>query len=236
MTDDADVEARFLDALQTDPTNESHRLVYADWLEDRGDERAKYLRLESMMWTLPSEIDALRQRIDPEWLRAVTRTIDFHLVSYDDKISTIKLVRTITGMGLKEAKDFVEAPLPALVKSDISIDQARRWIAEAQTMRTKVELRRGSVLLAADALVGSNAPARDLRVVITRVYFTTESERDIALQALIAIRERDDWSSEGILVEPEGKIVREGVSRGEAINIHARLRAVRIESRVEIML
>lgn len=42
---DAD-EWAFLDEIQIRPDDETARLIYADWLESRGDPRADYLRIE----------------------------------------------------------------------------------------------------------------------------------------------------------------------------------------------
>jgi uncharacterized protein (TIGR02996 family) len=39
-------EAAFLAAIHTAPEDDNLRLVYADWLEERGDLRGEYLRLE----------------------------------------------------------------------------------------------------------------------------------------------------------------------------------------------
>ena len=44
---------------------------------------------------------------------------DLHIKSFKDKIPAIKVVRTITGLGLKEAKDLVEKA-PAELKTGIS--------------------------------------------------------------------------------------------------------------------
>ena len=57
---------------------------------------------------------------------------DVVLTSYGEKkINVIKEVRAITGLGLKEAKDLVEAA-PAPVKEDLSKD-------EADAIKTKLE-------------------------------------------------------------------------------------------------
>ena len=61
-------------------------------------------------------------------------------VSGDKKIQVIKVVREITGLGLKEAKDLVDgAPKP--VKEGVSK-------AEAEEMKKKIEEAGGSVDLA----------------------------------------------------------------------------------------
>jgi uncharacterized protein (TIGR02996 family) len=220
---DADVEARFISMLQADPNNDEPRFVYADWLEERGDVRAKYLRLETMMWSLPSQITDLRQQLDAAWLRAVTRSIDVYLVSCQPthKIQTIKFVRGVTGLGLKDAKDFVEGKLPTLLQRDVSLDQALRWAAEIAADAT-IELRSGNNVLVADALVGFGPIVRDMRVVLV----------DIADRAAIPKMEM----SSGASVYEDGLVVCEGVTKSEAMNVYARLRAAGIQSRIELMM
>jgi len=55
----------------------------------------------------------------------------------DKKIQVIKVVRELTGLGLKEAKDLVEG-VPKLVKEGVSKD-------EAATMKKKLEEAGGTV-------------------------------------------------------------------------------------------
>lgn len=47
----------------------------------------------------------------------------------ENKVNVIKVVRGITGLGLKEAKDLVEA-VPATVKEGISKDEAQKILKE----------------------------------------------------------------------------------------------------------
>jgi large subunit ribosomal protein L7/L12 len=64
------------------------------------------------------------------------------LASYDaaKKINVIKVVREITGLGLKEAKDLVEgAPKP--VKENISKDEAEAMKKKLEEGGAKVELK-----------------------------------------------------------------------------------------------
>jgi uncharacterized protein (TIGR02996 family) len=68
----------FLRAIRANPGDPARRLVYADWLEERGDARGEFLRAEVALEELGSEdgrrralqarLDALRPRIDPAWL------------------------------------------------------------------------------------------------------------------------------------------------------------------------
>lgn len=77
MTD----EAAFLAAVAERPGDPTPRLVYADWLDDRGDPRAELVRIEEEMRTLPADADRywslkprrneLRAACSADWLAAL---------------------------------------------------------------------------------------------------------------------------------------------------------------------
>jgi large subunit ribosomal protein L7/L12 len=58
----------------------------------------------------------------------------------DKKIEVIKEVRAITGLGLKEAKDLVEAA-PKAVKEGVSKDEANKLKDQLEKTGAKVELK-----------------------------------------------------------------------------------------------
>lgn len=57
----------FIVAILNDPYDLSLRLVYADWLEERGDPRAAFLRLE-IAGHHTHRLKALSKQLDPSWL------------------------------------------------------------------------------------------------------------------------------------------------------------------------
>jgi large subunit ribosomal protein L7/L12 len=57
-----------------------------------------------------------------------------------NKVNVIKAVRTITGLGLKEAKDLVESA-PATVKEAVSKDDAAKFKKELEDAGAKVEVK-----------------------------------------------------------------------------------------------
>jgi large subunit ribosomal protein L7/L12 len=57
-----------------------------------------------------------------------------------NKLTVIKVVREITGLGLKEAKDFVES-VPKPVKENISKDEAESIKAKLEEAGAKVEIK-----------------------------------------------------------------------------------------------
>jgi uncharacterized protein (TIGR02996 family) len=76
-------EAALIQAVRASLHDDLPRLVYADWLEERGDQRHEYLRLECELvrtwgYTTPrldlfAELETLSKRIDPAWLAQVRR-------------------------------------------------------------------------------------------------------------------------------------------------------------------
>ena len=58
----------------------------------------------------------------------------------DKKINVIKEVRTITGLGLKEAKDLVEGA-PKAVKEAVSKDEAEKLKKQLEEQGASVEIK-----------------------------------------------------------------------------------------------
>jgi uncharacterized protein (TIGR02996 family) len=76
-------EDGFIAAVLEDPSTDVPRLVYADWLEDHGDPRGEFLRVECQLLNLPSSderipaplarLQELHRTLDPEWVALVRR-------------------------------------------------------------------------------------------------------------------------------------------------------------------
>jgi uncharacterized protein (TIGR02996 family) len=76
-------EAGFLDAVLAAPDDIALRLIYADFLEERGDARAEALRLKCSIATIPegdprraelaARLEQLRPTLDPGWFALVVR-------------------------------------------------------------------------------------------------------------------------------------------------------------------
>jgi uncharacterized protein (TIGR02996 family) len=74
----------FLRELLANPQDRQTRQVYADWLEERGDPRGEFLRIEDALAALPKKdpsckklqarLRELRAVISPEWLAQLDRT------------------------------------------------------------------------------------------------------------------------------------------------------------------
>ena len=74
---------------------------------------------------------------------AAEEKTDFDVVltgAGDKKIQVIKVVRAVTGLGLKEAKDLVDSA-PGAVKEGIAKDEADKLKAELEEAGASVELK-----------------------------------------------------------------------------------------------
>ncbi len=58
----------------------------------------------------------------------------------DNKVNVIKVVRAITGLGLKEAKDLVEG-VPSTVKEGVTKEQAAEMKKQLEEAGAKVEIK-----------------------------------------------------------------------------------------------
>ena len=63
-----------------------------------------------------------------------------HLVAAGDKIKTIKVVREVTSLGLKEAKDLVDGA-PGVLKEGASKDEAAAIKKKFEDVGAKVEIK-----------------------------------------------------------------------------------------------
>lgn len=129
-------EAAFLDALRASPTDDTTRLVFADWLDENDQPRkAAYLRLVAALARAGGDLTdrpegealtALIPELPDDWRFATGSRFVVTLFSYGyaQKINMIKHLREVTGRGLAEAKGMSEA-LPCRVRDGLMFDRAR---------------------------------------------------------------------------------------------------------------
>jgi len=131
MTD----EEAFLAALAERPGDDLTRLVFADWLDERGDGRAAYLRLvvevaarikaNRSCRRLASQAGPLAEGIELSWREVAGKRFSLRLDSFEPahKLVTIGAVRGVTGAGLWEAKSLVERA-PIVVRERLLLEDA----------------------------------------------------------------------------------------------------------------
>src|SRR5438093_1127867 len=87
-------EAQFLAEIESRPDDRSVRLVYADWLEEHGEEeRAEAVRVEEEMrrvpicsdryWELKPRRNKVRKKCDKKWLEQMRYGTDYEPVFRD---------------------------------------------------------------------------------------------------------------------------------------------------------
>jgi uncharacterized protein (TIGR02996 family) len=134
-----EIEASFIRAIQRDPEDDDARMVYADWLEQQGDLRGEYLRLEVQLRRIPPRLAELVRRISPSWLTQVGLRYRVVLIESPNAIATIKLIRGITQLGLKDAKDLFDASRAtgrAVIRDGLDPDAAQSIAAAFEGVAT----------------------------------------------------------------------------------------------------
>ncbi len=58
------LDESFLAAILADPSDETPRLIYADWLEERGDSRGEFIRIQCALAKLPPPYPLMPQLLD----------------------------------------------------------------------------------------------------------------------------------------------------------------------------
>lgn len=79
----------------------------------------------------------------PDAAAAVEEQTEFNVIMTNfgaNKVNVIKVIRSITGLGLKEAKDLVEGS-PSTVKEAISKDEAEKLKKELEEAGATVEVK-----------------------------------------------------------------------------------------------
>jgi uncharacterized protein (TIGR02996 family) len=186
-------EQVFLDAIRAAPADPVNRLVYADWLEETGDPRARYLRLELELAETDeedpvyaereAELQKCRRKLHPLWVHEVSRAYDLVLLGYDraEKIITIRVIRELTWCGLAAAKGLSET-LPSVILRGVSRMQAEHGKDRFHSIRSANTVIRLSVTADRPPAV---LPQEETGYALILVRFPdTESERQGIVKAV----------------------------------------------------
>jgi len=215
-----DVERAFIEAIQRDPEDDEARTVYADWLEQRGDPRGEYVRLEALQYTLPRRLAELEATLDPAWLATVGRRYRVVLVKLtSNKIGIIKIVRGVTGFGLRDAMHLVESASersPAVIAEDLDRAAADRVLQSFGELADCLRI---------ESYVGP--PARQcVRIVLLRVH---DQQEIAAIKVVREVTGRGVAQCRDIVrLAQQGRpfVLRDEINPGEAESITAAFRGI----------
>jgi uncharacterized protein (TIGR02996 family) len=160
-------EDRFIQAILADPDDTSIRLVYADWLEERGDPRGEFLRLEVALMNPPRDVIAwagmaarlrrLRPTLDRDWLIALGREpIEQCELSFQ-----FQCPKRWDHLGITPHVDVRFCPMcKRYVHYSHSIEQARRQASQGRCVAVDptVDRKRGDLVPVRLRLVGRLLP------------------------------------------------------------------------------
>jgi len=134
-------EAAFLAAIEAAPADALPRLVYADWLEERGDSRAEFLRLQQQLADVLARLQHVRAGLDTSWVDAVEirRDVVVHSVEPNQLLLVMRVIRLHSGCALLEVKARLKQ-LPSAVFRDLPLERAERLRQEfAEHCRVTIE-------------------------------------------------------------------------------------------------
>jgi uncharacterized protein (TIGR02996 family) len=190
-------EEAFLAALRANPADDTARLVYADWLDDRDESaKAEYLRLTDALIHAPDDrtqltdqtrrIVELGETLPEEWRSAAAGRFDLVFQSLGSTahcVAAIKAVRELTGAGLAEMKAFLYA-LPQRVFGWLPFDSA---VAFRDYLVTQVPS--GDIRLRLSDQASSPYPTSfDITAQCGRSSGTTWDDPDVLARAQLAFR------------------------------------------------
>ena len=86
-------------------------------------------------------LDSIRGLTVKELLELTKAEFDVELTNFgSQKVKVIKAIREITGLGLREAKEFVEAA-PKIIKDGVSIEEAEALKAKFEELGAAITLK-----------------------------------------------------------------------------------------------
>ncbi|MBY0458740.1 MAG: TIGR02996 domain-containing protein [Gemmataceae bacterium] len=106
-------EAGFLKAIADNPADETARLAYADWLSDRGDPWAVFVRASADFLRAVRELGDLRRAHPPEWLEVLDplfNRIRLAVMSWQhtDGETVVRRFRIVPGEFVRRGQVLVE--------------------------------------------------------------------------------------------------------------------------------
>lgn len=146
-------EQAFLNEILTNPQDDAPRLVYADWLEERGDPRGQFIRLQCEAERLPASFDRddllyeaklLRREYGKKWDREVRKQVG----RFEYRRGFIEHVSMKVGKFVEKADQFLN--LAPIHSAKLRMDRDRVGdLASCPSLRRLERLSLNSVGMAA---------------------------------------------------------------------------------------
>jgi uncharacterized protein (TIGR02996 family) len=131
----SEAEMSFLAAIRANPADDTARLVYSDWLDERGDHAKAELLRRGCEWVQSwTRIGTPLQVADLEWWAAVRPVVRVVLHSFpaEQRSAIVKLTR-INQMGdtldLRGASEALQT-LPRTIRNRVHVEEAVRIASE----------------------------------------------------------------------------------------------------------
>ena len=116
-----DEDLRFLEEIEHAPDDDDRRLIYADWLAERGDLRAEFLRM-GIQLEESSKTSGVSHLVDA--LRALSQKINMPIGSENLNFRTSQLILFLERDGVGKPRGEKTAPLMALVSKNHATNAA----------------------------------------------------------------------------------------------------------------
>ncbi len=139
-TDYSSMEESLIQEILKQPEHEPARLVYADWLEERGDARAEFLRKECKLFNLrfdhsdaleiKNRLIELNDELDQAWLKRIATQYDVWLKeSWTQTLLAANVIRSLSQLFLQNIISLANASnmigrAPCRVVKGLSLTQA----------------------------------------------------------------------------------------------------------------
>jgi uncharacterized protein (TIGR02996 family) len=98
----------FLAAIRANPSDDLNRLVYADWLDERGKgPKAEFLRIVAHLHQLYARMEEIRPTLSVGWTSEVTphcRVVILRVPARGMMLDTVRVIRDELGCPLDEAR------------------------------------------------------------------------------------------------------------------------------------
>jgi uncharacterized protein (TIGR02996 family) len=201
-------ESAFLDAVRTNPEDIATRLVYADWLEERGDARGEYLRLEAEVERIQARLQELRKQLDSGWLNVVSSHYLRYTTAYHLHCQLpLRSGRTITLKALDQRMIYADVLLgtPSQRTNDANIraalQDAERYCVQSAQPHLIVPPRRDYRLTPGDMQdIAARSPHRipewlpEVRCIASFQSGVTARNPDMHLSVLTVVWYQDEYA------------------------------------------